>query len=663
MFSFADTESTFERSVIAGAIIGVNLSLFLVIGNHFSDYINSKDFFTYVSIVAVLLTVAYLLLVGSVLVAEDLRRRKGFAGLCEDLALFSLLGLILADFALRSEPVWTTNDCAIAVAVSLIILLRRRITSQIVSGIKAQFKNVLDLHVTAAKQLIANPEFRSLGESDFGQLKYECRALQDVRRGEFFACEAGDIAPADCCVVWGQARIVPRALAGFDVPKDCVAGDQICAGSRVKAGKIIVQIEEEFADSRTTAFLPALASALENGDQDIPRREWVVWAWIFFTAFVGVALFKAGYDFRAILRFEAGLLLMPPLFSVVELSTLPWKGLLLGAFERGLFLKSLGALFTLQGLKGILFDGAYVFSQEDPKVTGVIVYDERIERRALFEALQLLASRFDSTLFSALREFVSKEVADGEPQLEFVSIETDPEGEGITAHFDSAELKIGTENYLVSKGVLLDVNRAIGARPESTLYIALDSYPVAEVQFQRCAERLLKEGLQKLRDLDFGLRWYTEQENSAVPASELGLEAAHVIRSHAELKRVEESFTPHLRFSSDERDSLFHLAPALKAGRFNEVKFDVQEFDLTLFQPFSRSAFTWLVGQIQFLARSIKWALAGICLLFPFLVLLLLFGKVGTLEIAAMVSVFSLAVYVFALAYLKNLLSPAPSSD
>ncbi len=89
-------------------------------------------------------------------------------------------------------------------------------------------------------------------------------SASDARRGDFLLVRPGDRIPLDGRVIQGESRVDTAPVTGEPVPVRVTAGRSVISGCINGSGALVVQVENELADSMVTRILDAVEDAAAN---------------------------------------------------------------------------------------------------------------------------------------------------------------------------------------------------------------------------------------------------------------------------------------------------------------------------------------------------------------------------------------------------------------
>lgn len=321
----------------------------------------------------------------------------------------------------------------------------------------------------------------SLGQ---GQGADVCERSSDTARlkiGEIIRVKAGGIIPADGMVIGGIADVLERRFSGRGIPRIRCVGQPVCGGSRVQQGSIDIRLEALPADSAYEYFAEAAERGAEGSEVKLSG-----WAGLLIAAAGVCALLwrdlgghgaQALYVFSAICAAGAAL----PMFRLPSVGRR-----LLGAamFKSGTLPAGQGALSKLGAVKNIAID---YDENETPgrQVESFRIVDERIDEDGFAGLILGAVSSSDDAIYRALSDYLRRD----RKEIRLVSLSgvASFPGRGVAAQFKGGELSIGTEDFLIERGVQLNpaelISQDDSRAGKERIFVALDDDVAAEIVF------------------------------------------------------------------------------------------------------------------------------------------------------------------------------------
>lgn len=186
-------------------------------------------------------------------------------------------------------------------------------------------------------------------------------------------------------------------------------------------------------------------------------------------------------------------LLVVPLPFFLHLATSLRRLSVAGLCPLGVIIADEDALERVREAKAVAVDYPIPPRQVLPVVADLTMLDDRIERAALMGMLQLIFSRSRDTSFSSFQGVLSYlEQTERSTISQKIDDYVVEKGRGIAARVGGTNVCAGTEEFLVSRGVLLSPNDlAVSDEQNEVVYAAVDGTAVVRFELRK---RVLFEG-------------------------------------------------------------------------------------------------------------------------------------------------------------------------
>lgn len=422
--------------------------------------------------------------------------------------------------------------------------------------------------------------------SDSGQVV----PSSEIKPNDILRVSAGEFLACDGFVLEGASELEERRYSWRPILKLKSKEQEVFAGSKVVSGEIVVQCANSQDDSEISQFIDYL-DKLQEGARGAAARE-ESWRQIVYVAIVFLAacsvLFWSDMD--------SGLGMVCSAAISTLFVTLCYRGMcfqplveaisLARAFEAGILVRKSGSLDKLCGIRTIIFDYSNSPLSSGIKFWSFEMIDARVDRDQLCSSLLAIFGQTEGELFSAASQFVRPLVS--APKLFKLSDYHFYEGRGIAATLGGAEFSVGTEEFLIERGVHLDASEAkpleIG---QNALYIAVGEEIMARMIW---SSDVLEDGKELIEGLHAaGLRTYLFGECQQAQLDEvgklLGIELAFV---KGNLRRDEYpakigDLKPVAIYGAGKLERSILEACDASITVFDDVSWDVSRADVTLF--------------------------------------------------------------------------------
>lgn len=350
-------------------------------------------------------------------------------------------------------------------------------------------------------------------------------SVDSVRPGDLLSVRTGDILPVDGKLDSPRANVDEAAVTGEPMPRSCVQGDALLSGT-VNSGEPFDLRASRTAGESQYARIVELVRTAQTRKPAIQRLadRYAVW---FTPATLVLALWAWYYAHSAVVALAVLVVATPcPLILATPIAVL---GAMDRASERGLVVKSGGAIEQLGQAKAVLFDKTGTITAGRPDVERVVPFGSRssAEILRLAAAIELLSSH-------PLAASVVREGRRESPQLPSVTDPHEFPGAGIAATVEGHRVLVGSRSLCGAEaGRPLDAERR---RLEATgpltgrleAYVLVDREVAGAIVF---ADRLRPETvglLERLRALGIrhlGMLTGDHRDNANAIAKEAGLES------------------------------------------------------------------------------------------------------------------------------------------
>ena len=421
----------------------------------------------------------------------------------------------------------------------------------------------------------------------------DARAL---RPGDVYQVKAGEVLPCDGIVLDGVASLTERYLSGAPEPVCKGRGDEVCAGSSVEKGSIICKVVNRLDDSIFTTFIPHIRTHLRAQAEAL--QSMLVYMSIFHYAIIILALSYGIYGVRAGMS-------LPEVF--IQTAALLFLGLIgvifpaqrflsawveLGAFVNGVVLKTSS---TWKQISNIARCAIHYERKAVPgalRVQHLQKLDQRVEDETLHSVLMSLSGSGQDEADRAIARFLTHE----NPEVDVYSVDNYHyySDRGVCGIVNQIDVTLGTEEFLIERGVYLQESDTTVEEGERVRYLAFNEELVAcihyfprGVQDGRECGRLLKLARVPMMLLSHGSQEVLERYRKRINVDVSG---AHAELEPGESVRLVQEGAPLLVFGDRGLPLEIEYAArktegVVTAARFNELEWSVTKYDATTFIP------------------------------------------------------------------------------
>lgn len=305
--------------------------------------------------------------------------------------------------------------------------------------------------------------------------------IVNLRAGDLVRVREGGIIPADGFVVGGAGDVFSRRFSGVGSLKIMGMGQSVFGGSKVVKGSLDIKLESLPTDSAYEYFAEASERASIAAEPKLSGWASALLAVAGASALIWRDLL-AGHGVQSLVVFSA----MTAAAAILPMFRLPSSARkLLGAalFKAGIMPSGEEALSKLGAIKNAAVD----YDENEPtslEIKSVKILDERIDESGFTGLILAAIGSAEEAVYHSLNEHLRR----GLKELKLVplkSVNVFP-GQGIAAQFEGGEFSLGTEDFLIARGVQLnptEVPAVAAASGEERLFAALDDDVVAEIVY------------------------------------------------------------------------------------------------------------------------------------------------------------------------------------
>ncbi len=323
-----------------------------------------------------------------------------------------------------------------------------------------------------------------------------------IGRGDRLRVTQDVVVPVDGRIIDGTAAVDESAVTGESIPRDCAVGDEVCAGSIVRDGLIMIEATRVGADSTMGRIVRAVeeAQSVKTKMQRIADRV----AGVFVPVAIGIAvatlLFTLGLTDLgfsvALQRAVAVLVIACP--CAMGLATPTAVMVATGrAAQLGILVRDAGALEAAGAVREIFLDKTGTLTTGQPTVAEVAV----IGNESRESVLQMAASAEQYSQHPLARAVISAARDAGCELVEPASFSS-VAGAGVVAKVDGAIVHVGAAKYLDESDVdLTEANDAIHLMSEggsSVVVVAKNSIVVGVISI---ADSIRPDAIQSVSEL------------------------------------------------------------------------------------------------------------------------------------------------------------------
>jgi len=339
-------------------------------------------------------------------------------------------------------------------------------------------------------------------------------ALRRVAVGATILVRPGEKVPLDGVVTAGSSSVDESAITGESVPRDCVAGDEVFAGTQNVDGRLEVRVSRLASDTTLAKIVELVTEARQHPAkaQRLIDRIGPVYSLTVIAAsvLVAVAAFTLfGIEGRESVRRGIALLIVASPCALIIATPVAYLSAIAAAARRGVLIKGGAHLEVVARAKAVAFDKTGTLTTGKIRLSDVAV-DGTIDETAALLAAGAIEASSNHPLATAVNEALKERNLEAPAVTDYISMP----GEGAMGVVDGRKVWIGKlERAAVvasPERVAAFEERAAALRHEGKTVSALVvGDDVALLAFQdtiregspACISRLRKQGVTRIEML------------------------------------------------------------------------------------------------------------------------------------------------------------------
>jgi P-type Cu+ transporter len=403
-----------------------------------------------------------------------------------------------------------TMELSMAIAILAALAIREVFTALVITLFVLVAEVLEGLTVGRGRRAIRHlvellPSTAMVGERG----RWKEVGVQQVRLGDIVLLKPGSRIPVDGSVVGGHSFVDQATITGESMPVEKNPGKEVYAGTINQSGALEVRVERLGKDTTFGKIIQAVEQA-EQSRAPIQRLADRLAGYLVYFAF-GAALltFIVTHNIRStisviIVAGACGIAAGTPLAILGAIGRAAQQGAII---KGGLYLEKLAELDT------ILLDKTGTLMLGTPEVVDVRAAPE-ISAPLLLKTAATAEERSEHPVAKA----ILKKAAELGMAYGGASRFESTAGKGVSAVCDGLEVIVGTENFLVERGVLL--SHGVGRGTDSEVFVARDGQFLGTLAVADRLRPEAKEAMQALRSM--GLRTVLLTGDAKAVAEEVG---------------------------------------------------------------------------------------------------------------------------------------------
>jgi cation transport ATPase len=285
-----------------------------------------------------------------------------------------------------------------------------------------------------------------------------------VAEGEVFPISAGVIVPTDGRVRAGTCAVLERYLSPDTHFRVKDEADVVFAGSYVVSGEASIQALTSSYDSCLKRLEQAVLPGLRWVEESLRRdHDHIVTplVYVLLFCFVSSAIFwdERGASGATILLAGGTILTVSLLVQLGEALYATRSRLVRSWAQRGFLINSAKAWSELYHVSTVVYDPSRVASSTACHVKELNLMDDRISEHSLCSCIASLVGRAEDQVLSMIGDYCQRVV--GAVHTDRVIDLHEYEGRGICGTVKGIEFSIGSEDFLVDRGILIQPTESL----------------------------------------------------------------------------------------------------------------------------------------------------------------------------------------------------------
>ena len=634
-FSSKLNKESLTSSLLISAFAVINISLALLISELPSFAALNQRLIVVVDTISVVLAIAAVLTAGSCfLISTFLSLKSGKIGYetCTTIGLIAFSVVVVVEYFSSAPGV---TQIALSLALVLFILLLDRAWTNRWHGLFSRRLGGWLWHADGSDHLYEN-------EVNAANL-FESGAIIEFFQGEYLPCDGE--------VISGLAEVLERRYSGLGKHKIRGAGQEVFAGSKVLRGSLKVKLASTPEESVLGYFGTSLEERVKS---ELPGKRRSSLLESLFSAsilFIGACVFlylkDTGTSFSDALLISSGIFFLTLIPRFFKVSSFWDSAVLFGAFMRGALLKGNYCSRFLERIRTLLIYSTKDFPVGKQAVKEIELIDSRIDLESLQLTLLSLLSCSNDETHTMVVEYLFDKLKSATPYS--VDDFRNYPGKGICGVIKDTDFSIGTEDFMIERGVQLQASDVLVEEPSGGIQlIAADDEIIARIHFFRHLEKDGKRMVREQRGL--GIRTILASDEDKNRVDKVGklidLELSDVngeVTQQALVEKIKSS-KPLALFTSPSIDKSILEQADLSIVMFDELLWDTEIGDVIIFEQDT----SIVSSLIKFFRRQLilkKVSIWSASLLSLALGIALVFEALSTLEVVALVCLISAISY------------------
>lgn len=411
----------------------------------------------------------------------------------------------------------------------------------------------------------------------------------EIKGGDLVKAAAGETIYADGTVMDGFAELRERRYGGIERVVTRGRDQTVYAGSRLWSGSLVYRVEALGEETVTAAFdLPLEKIINEDGNRGWYQAAAKLMFYLLLCAAASAALYwrDRGASLGTIVDVMIAVLFSGALVGIAKaLSELP-RAAITALYRCGVTVQSSAVLEALARASRLVIDAVSLRAVQPSEVRGFDVLDQRVDEQALLSVVISLCSVQNEEYSEKLCGYLRGRLGD----MSLMSLKEPREypGKGISAQVEGVEFSLGSEEFLVERGVQLQPADVSGAGSgEYFLFIALHDEVVARIRMTRTGAEAVRIPLKELSSRGIIPTICGEESQGIIDAlaKESGVELGYAIGGLTKEQYLEKlrEWKTHALYIGRRPSPELVKASSLYLECFDELRWNRTEAPVTLY--------------------------------------------------------------------------------
>ncbi len=379
--------------------------------------------------------------------------------------------------------------------------------------------NKLKEYLSIKKEYVFSNTVNRTNTENLKSATIEKIPLKNLRRNDFVHLKVGDISCFDGEVLDGEAIVSKRVYAGKAETSIVSSKLYLFAGTKILNGEVIVRVDNLLEDTFIFDNITRCQEVIDKQDGIISKKAIVCFSFFIVGLFFIQFFVFSDKSIQGILTFLISSLIFFSLSKIFIIKN-NFIGLLLKkAFAENLLVNKKNIFSEYSNIKNYVFDFVSESFSQNCVVSAFKLYDERIGREYLLEALFSIFSKSDSSILKCMGEYISKK----QTIIKAYRLENYIERSdyNVVSTLLGTKFIIGEESFMVEMKVQAQESDFISEpKGQKIIYVALNDMVVGYFVLVRDFIQLMKNLVDDVKKK--GATFYLMSQESESSLDEIG---------------------------------------------------------------------------------------------------------------------------------------------